>query len=126
MAKKNSGKMDKDTKKKMFEERIQNELNMILRREISNPHLQFVSLTKVDLSNDFSVATVYWDTFDSSKRGDIKKALDSAQGKLRSSLARVLNVRHTPEITLQYDGQFEGEKAIEEILEKEAKDGKTY
>ena len=122
----NKGKMDKNAKKAMFEERILNELNMILRRDMNDTRLQFVSLTHVELSNDFSMAKVYWDTFDSGKRGDIKKALHSAHGKLRSNLAKVLNVRHTPDLTLLYDGQFESEKAIDELLEKEAKEGKGF
>jgi ribosome-binding factor A len=126
MSKGNKGKLDKDAKKAMFEERILNELNMILRREVSDTRLQFVSLTHVELSNDFSMAKVYWDTFDSGKRGDIKKALNSAHGMLRSSLAKVLNVRHTPELNLLYDGQFDGEQAIDAILEKEAKEGKGF
>ena len=70
----NKGKMDKNAKKAMFEERILNELNMILRRDMNDTRLQFVSLTHVELSNDFSMAKVYWDTFDSGKRGDIKKS----------------------------------------------------
>lgn len=122
----NKGKLDKNAKKAMFEERILNELNMILRRDMNDSRFQFVSLTHVELSNDFSMAKVYWDTFDSGKRGDIKKAFNSAHGKLRSSLAKVLNVRHTPDLTLIYDGQFDGEQAISEILDKEAKDGKTF
>lgn len=122
----NKGKLDKNAKKAMFEERILNELNMILRRDMNDTRFQFVGLTHVELSNDFSVAKVFWDTFDNGKRGDIKKALNSASGKLRSKLAGVLNVRHTPELSFLYDGQFEGERAISELLEKEAKDGKTY
>ena len=126
MSKGNKGKLDKNTKKAMFEERILKELNMILRRDLNDTRMQFVSLTHVELSNDFSMAKVYWDTFDSGKRGDVKKALASAQSKLRSCLAKVLNVRHTPDLTLIYDSQFEGEQAINEILEQEAKEGKSF
>lgn len=122
----NKGKLDKNAKKAMFEERILKELNMILRRDMNDTRLQFVSLTHVELSNDFSMAKVYWDTYDSGKRGDIKKALHSAHGKLRSSLAKVLNVRHTPDLTMLYDGQFESEQAIDDILKKESKEGKTF
>jgi len=122
----NKGKLDKNAKKAMFEERILNDLNLILRRDMNDSRFQFVSLTHVDLSNDFGQALIYWDTFDSGKRGDIKKAFTSALGKLRSSLAKVLNVRHTPELTFLYDGQFDGEQAISELLEKEAKEGKSF
>lgn len=119
-------KADKEIKRVKFQDRILNELNMILRQEISDSRLQFASLTKVELTNDFSVATVYWDTFDSGKRGEIKAAFDAIEGRFRSSLARSLQVRHTPEIKLVYDNQFESEKNITEILSNEAKVGRSF
>ncbi len=105
--------------KPMFEEKIKNELNMALRRDISDPRLTLVSITRVDLTNDYSLAKVYWDTFDSSKRGDIKKAIDGVSSKLRSILAKELKVRHTPQLELYYDAQFESEKAITDLLESD-------
>jgi len=119
-------KKEKGIKKTKFEERILNELNLILRQNLSDKRLQFASLTKVDLTSDYSIATVYWDTFDSSKRGDIKKALEAAEGKMRTSLSRVLNVRHTPIIKMTYDSQFESEMKIDTILSEEVKNGKNF
>lgn len=119
-------KKEKLIKKAKFEDKILNELNVILRQDLNDTRLQFASLTKVELSNDYSMATVYWDTFDSTKKEDISDALSSAQRKLRSSLAQVLKVRHTPDISLVYDSQFESEQAISELLGAEAKNGKSY
>lgn len=116
----------KGVKKAKFEERILNELNLILRQELSDTRLQFASITKVELSSDMSVATVYWDTFDKEKKEGIGAAFKTAAPKLRSSLARVLNVRHTPEISIVYDTQYESEQYISEILGNEAKNGKDY
>lgn len=100
----------------MFEERIKNEVNSNLRGELKDPRLALMSVTRVELNPDYSVATVYWDTFDAGKRGDIKAALGSVKGKLRSLLAKNLKVRHTPELTFIYDSQFEDEKKIERLL----------
>lgn len=119
-------KKEKVIKKTKFEEKILNELNVILRQDLNDTRLQFASLTKVELSNDYSVATVYWDTFDSDRRTDISDAFKSAQTKLRSSLSQVLRVRHTPEISLVYDSQYESEQAISELLGSEVKNGKSY
>jgi ribosome-binding factor A len=114
-------KNQKGVKKAKFEEKILNELNLILRQELSDTRLQFASLTKVELSNDFSEALVYWDTFDSSKKDEIAKAFKSAENKLRATLSQVLRVRHTPDIKLKYDTQYESEQYISEILGAEAK-----
>lgn len=116
----------KSSKKDKFEERILHELNGALRSEFSDSRLQFVSFTKVELNSDYSEAIVYWDTFDASKRGDIKKAMTGIKGKLRAVLSTKLKVRHTPNLTLVYDSQFESEKSIEDILSSEAKNGKSY
>jgi ribosome-binding factor A len=119
-------KAEKEIKKAKYEDRILNELNLILRQEISDTRLQFASLTKVELTSDFSVATVYWDTFDPSKRGEIKSAFHAIEGRFRSSLAKSLQVRHTPEIKLTYDNQYESEQNIAEILSNEAKVGRSF
>ena len=101
----------------VFEEKIKNEINLALRKEISDPRLQMVSITRVELSNDYSLAKVFWDTFDASKRGDAKKAFDGLSSRLRSILAKELNVRHTPALEMYYDSQFEDERNIESLLE---------
>jgi ribosome-binding factor A len=107
--------------KVVFEERIKNEINIALRRSISDPRLTLVSVTRVILSNDYSQAKVYWDTFDSEKRGDAKKAFDGVSSRLRAILAKELEVRHTPHLELIYDSQFEDERNIESLLDKTSK-----
>lgn len=102
--------------KHSYQEKIKNEINMILRREVSDPRLTLCSVTRVELNPDYSVAEVFWDTFDSSKRGDIKSAIEGLSGKMRSLLAKNLDVRHTPVLTFHYDSQFEDEMKITELL----------
>ena len=102
--------------KDIYQERIKNEINTVLRREVNDPRLTLCSVTRVILNADYSVAEVYWDSFDSSKRGDIKEAIEGSSGKVRSLLAKNLNVRHTPTITFIYDSQFEDEMKITQLL----------
>lgn len=116
----------KTFKKDKYEERILAEVNSLLRSKVSDPRLQFVSITKVELNKDFSVAQVYWDTFESSQRGDAKKAMESARGKLRSLLAQNLSVRAVPQLEFFYDSQFESEQVIEKILASEQEKGKKF
>ncbi len=111
-------------KKEKFEERIQNDINAILRFELNDQRLTFVSVTRVELSADFSQAKVYWDSFDSEHRGDIKRAIEATNKKIRSLLAARLQVRHTPELFFIYDSSFEDESHIEEILKQEKQSGR--
>lgn len=102
--------------KELYQEKIKNEINMLLRREMADPRLSLCSITRVDLNQDYSIANVYWDTFDPSKRGDIKKAIEGIAGKTRSLLAKNLSIRHTPIINFFYDSQFEDELKITKLL----------
>lgn len=118
--------MAKTNRKEHFENQIKDALNSLLRQGMNNTALSFVSITRVDLNQDFSIAEVYWDTFDISKRGTIKEAMDGAAGKMRSHLAKVLKVRHTPILDIKYDSSFEDEAKIDDLLNSEKKNGKTF
>lgn len=111
-------------KKNILSEKILNGSNAFIRTSISDSSLTFVSITRVELSDDLSNSKLYWDTFDASKRGDSKKAIESITGKLRTHLSKLLKMRHVPTITFVYDSQFDEEKKIDDLLVEEAKKGK--
>ncbi len=106
--------------KQKFEEKILNELNFLLRTRITDPRVQNVSLTKVMLNKDYSIATVSWDTFNVSTRGDSKSAITKMTGKLRTELSKTLKLRHTPELKFIYDSQFEDANHITNLLKSDA------
>ncbi len=116
-----AGRGNKFSKLK-YEERILNELNSALRREFADSRLTLVSITRVELSQDYSMAKVYWDTFNSATRGDAKAAIESIKGRMRTVLANKMEVRHTPELFFYYDSQFEDEKKINDLLKNSSND----
>lgn len=115
-----AGRGNKHSKAK-YEELVQNAINSSLRRDFSDSRLTMVSITRVELTEEYDHAKVWWDTFDASKRGDVKEALEGIRAKLRTVLAAKLNVRHVPEIQFKYDSQYEDEQKITQLL-KENKD----
>jgi len=106
-------------KKEKLQDQILTEINRILRTETSDKRLRFVSITKVEINKDYSFAKVFWDTFDSTKRGDAKEALIKSVGRIRSLLAGILTLRKVPGISFEYDNRFEAEKHITDILDEE-------
>ncbi len=104
-----------------YEERVRDEINLALRREFTDPRLVNVSVTHVELTQDYSHAKVYWDTFNSATRGDAKEAIESTAGKMRKILASKMEVRHTPEIHYIYNSQFEDESKITKLLKDSSK-----
>ena len=119
-AKKNSFKKSK------LEERILQELNSFIRTKLGDVRLQFVSITKVELNVDYSVAMVYWDTFQTETRGSAKEAIESARNRMRQVLAESLETRVVPQLVLKYDAQYESEKSITDLLKGEEKQGKGF
>ena len=109
-----------------FEDQLRDQITVILRQHISDPKLQFVSITKVELSPEKSWAKVYWDTFDSNKRGDVKKALEGAVGTIKTYLSKSLKVRVIPQLKFEYDSSFESENEIDQLLKSEAEAGKKF
>ena len=106
-------------KKQKFQDRILHELNLMVRTELSDYRLGMISFTQVKLSKDNSYAEITWDIFDRSRRGDAKRAVTSASGKLRTLLAQRMQVRTVPELRFEYDSQFEEEEKIADILKSE-------
>ena len=113
--------MSKINKNQQYSELIRNEVNVFLRSKVNDLSFSFVSITKVELTSDFSYATLYWDTYDPSKRGDISSYFFKKLSKIRTHLAKNLKLRHVPILKAKYDSQFEDQKEIENILEIERK-----
>ena len=81
------------------------EVARVLREEVTDPRVTFVTLTRVDVAPDLSNALVYWSTFDLKGRTmeDVEDGLDSASPYVRRCLAKVLPLRRIPEIRFRHD-----------------------
>lgn len=102
---------------------FQEEISMILMREVKNEELKFVTITGVDTTNDLSYAKVYFTILEDSKKEEVTKALEKASPFIRTKLAERVEIRHTPELRFIYDSSISyGEhmdSLIEEIKRKE-------
>ena len=97
---------------------IERELASIIFSEVHNELIKFVSITKVALNKDMSVAMVWYTVLGND--GEIeatKKALEQAKGFLRSELAHRLDLRKTPELRFKYDESLSYGNHINEVIE---------
>ena len=97
---------------------IERELASIIFSEVHNELIKFVSITKVALNKDMSVALVWYTVLGND--GEIeatKKALEQAKGFLRSELAHRLDLRKTPELRFKYDESLTYGNHISEVIE---------
>ncbi|MBE6587761.1 MAG: 30S ribosome-binding factor RbfA [Ruminococcaceae bacterium] len=74
-------------------------------RNVKDPRVSgaFISVTGADVTPDFKYAKIYYSVLgiddDPEEAKEIAKGLKSAQGFIRSQLAKTLNLRVTPELT---------------------------
>ncbi len=75
-----------------------------------------ITIVMVILNDDYTLATLYWDTLFDEKELSLK--IDDHKKSLRSYLAKTLQVKSIPEIRFIYSSQMEDQKRIEELLTK--------
>ena len=80
---------------------------------MSDPRLELVTITGVDVTSDLSQATVYWSALDSV---DAEAALESAAPHLRGVVGRNMRVRQVPKLIFKTDPAIATGRRIEEIL----------
>ena len=102
---------------KRIEKILEREIATILFDSAHNDKLKFISITKVSLTKDLSIATVYYTVL--GNQGEIestKKEFENAKGYIRSELAKRIDLRKTPELRLKYDESLAYGNRISEIL----------
>lgn len=95
---------------------MQKEISYIIANEVKNPNIKFVTITAVDVTSDLSYAKIYFTTLDDIK--ETLKALKSAKGFIRKTLADRIELRHIPELEFIYDESIEYGKKIEEKIKE--------
>lgn len=76
------------------------------------------SITRVHAAPDLSTAEVFYSYLGNKSRDEVKKGIKSALGFIRSSLARKLSLRQTPELIFTYDLSMENGARIFELLKQ--------
>ena len=98
-------------------DQIRSELATLLARDVHDPGIGFVTLTRVQVSPDLQSARVHYTVLgDEKARAASAKALDRAAPFLRRQIGSRLRLRRTPELRFLYDDSVAGQDRIEQIL----------
>ena len=98
-------------------EAIHETVSSLLSRGLNDPRIGFVTITAVELTEDLSLARIYFTAMGDEISGKSSEAgLNSAKGFIRKELGRVLTIRHIPEIIFKYDHSQEYGNRIDSIL----------
>lgn len=90
-------------------EEVMRELSNIIRGEIKDPRINpMTSVVAVEVAPDLKTAKAYISVLgDEKSQQDTIKGLKSAEGYIRRSLAKSINLRNTPEIKFILDQSIE-------------------
>ena len=96
---------------------IQKEISGMLLKNLKDPRIGFVTITRVAVSQDYRSAKVYFSVMGNLEdRNRSVEGLNSAKGYVRRELGRRLGLRYTPEIVFQFDPSIEYAIHMEEVI----------
>ena len=119
----NSNRMNK------VDEELKKQIGTIISLELKDPHLTgMISVTTVKTSPDLRSAKVYVSMINEKSKKENLAILKRSSGFIRSRIAKIVNLRTTPELIFMFDDSLEYGSRIDEILNnltKEMKDKKV-
>lgn len=105
-------------------EEIRHEMGTLLMREVHDPGIGFITITRVKVSPDLQVARIYYTSMaDEKGRAATTAALERAMPFLRRQIGQRVRLRRVPEIMFHFDEGIAHQARVEElILEIKAKE----
>ena len=108
-------------------ETLKEEISQLIRLELKDPRIGFVTVTSVDVANDLAHAKVYISVLGSVDEGkESLEILNHAAGFVRSEIGKRVRLRHVPAIVFVYDPSIQHgahiAKLLRDVSESEAKD----
>jgi ribosome-binding factor A len=98
-------------------EEIRVEIAQLLAREVHDPGLGFVTITRVQMSGDIQQARVYYTALgDAAARRNTARALERAAPFMRRQIGARLRLKRVPELRFFYDESIAGQDRIEQLL----------
>ncbi len=102
-------------------EQIQKELALLIQQEMKDPRVQWVTVSAVEVTRDYSYAKVFVTaltvTEDPKAADTIMSILKHAAGFLRRELSKRMSLRSVPELVFVYDVSMENGNRISRLIE---------
>lgn len=103
-------------------EQIQKELALLIQQEMKDPRVQWVTVSAVEVTRDYSYAKVFVTaltvTEDQKAADTIMSILKHAAGFLRRELSKRMSLRSVPELVFVYDVSMENGNRISRLIEE--------
>jgi len=98
-------------------EYLREEISQIVQRDLNDPRLGIVSITRVDMSPDLRYARAHVSVLGTDEEfGNALKALRGASGFIRHQLRPRMRLRHIPELTFESDRSMQYADTMTQVL----------
>jgi len=98
-------------------DQIRSEIASLLTRDVRDPGVGFVTLTRVTVTPDLQHARVHYTSLgDERARAATGRALERAAPFLRRQLGSRLRLKRVPELRFIYDESIAGQDRVEQLL----------
>ncbi len=102
-----------------MQDQLREEISSIIRQEIKDPGIGFLTVLDVKLTEDLRHAKVLYSVYGSEEEKEkTTEALRRARGYIKHLLGSRVQLRFTPELTFIFDTEQEKRARIDELLEK--------
>ncbi|MEY2805764.1 MAG: ribosome-binding factor RbfA [Planctomycetota bacterium] len=101
--------------------RIQERAAHCLQFELNDPRATFITITRVEITSDLSLATLHWSVLgDEAERTKAQHLLEHASGFIQRQVGSVLSMRRIPRLRWQRDDSLEQAASLDALI-KEAR-----
>ena len=109
--------MSQGSRSERIAEQIRSELALLLARDVHDPGLGFVTITRVQVTSDLQLARVYYTALgDEKAQKSTARALERAVPFLRRQIGSRLRLKRVAELDFIYDESIAGQDRIEQLL----------
>ena len=98
-------------------EELKKELSQIINYKLKNSNVTgMITVTKVKITPDFKYAKVYVSILNAKNTQKTLEGLKNSTGYMKSSIAKSINLRVTPELVFELDDSLDYGERIDSIL----------
>jgi ribosome-binding factor A len=98
-------------------EMVLREVSQLLLRDLKDPRLRSITLTRVRMSDDLRHGRIYFSHLQGRVQAEAAiKGFRSASGFIRRQLGRTLQLRYMPELDFEFDPGIENAARVESLL----------
>ena len=109
--------MGQGSRPERIADQIRAEVSSLIARDLQDPGIGFITITRVQVSPDLQHARVYYTTLgDPAARKNTARALERAGSFMHRQIGQRLRLRRAPELEFEFDESIAHQDRVEQLL----------